>query len=47
MALVALSLNANPAVVTLHHLYRIILTVVQLSWVTKRGWFNTARDPKA
>ena len=27
MALVALSLNANPAFVTMHHLYRIILTV--------------------
>ncbi|RXV66773.1 aminopeptidase [Roseovarius sp. A46] len=28
MALVALSLNANPAFVTLHHIYRIVLTVL-------------------
>ncbi|MET4100696.1 membrane AbrB-like protein [Roseovarius sp. MBR-78] len=28
MALIALSLNANPAFVTLHHIYRIVLTVV-------------------
>jgi len=36
MALIALSLNANPAFVTLHHLYRIILTVVFLNHVSKR-----------
>lgn len=31
MALVALSLHANPAIVTLHHIYRIILTVIEMS----------------
>lgn len=40
MALVALSLNASPAVVTLHHLYRILLTVFSLSYITRRGWFS-------
>ena len=30
MALVALSLQANPAVVTAHHIWRIILTVIEL-----------------
>ncbi|WP_236045179.1 MULTISPECIES: AbrB family transcriptional regulator [Pseudooceanicola] len=40
MALIALSLNANPAVVTLHHLYRILLTTSSLVFVRKRGWFN-------
>ncbi|WP_010142093.1 AbrB family transcriptional regulator [Oceanicola sp. S124] len=44
MALVALSLNTNPAVVTMHHLYRIVLTVLCLGFVSKRGWFDT---PKA
>ncbi len=39
MALIALSLNANPAVVTLHHLYRIILTVVMLGVAKRRQWF--------
>ncbi|WP_231388599.1 AbrB family transcriptional regulator [Pseudooceanicola algae] len=43
MALVALSLNANPAVVTLHHLYRIILTVVMLGFVGRRDWLTTPR----
>lgn len=44
MALIALSLNANPAVVTIHHLYRIILTVMLLGIVRKRGWF-AAKKP--
>lgn len=35
MALVALSLHANPALVTLHHVYRILLTVLLLL-VTQR-----------
>ena len=30
MALIALTLNANPAFVTLHHIYRIVLTVLVL-----------------
>ncbi|WP_300547233.1 AbrB family transcriptional regulator [Roseovarius sp.] len=34
MALVALSLNANPAFVTLHHIYRILLTVLGLGAIT-------------
>ncbi|GGE25862.1 monooxygenase [Primorskyibacter flagellatus] len=36
MALIALSLNANPAFVTLHHVYRIILTVFVLTWAARR-----------
>ncbi|MGI3167697.1 AbrB family transcriptional regulator [Pseudooceanicola sp. C21-150M6] len=36
MALVALSLNANPAFVTMHHLYRIILTVVVIVRMSAR-----------
>jgi membrane AbrB-like protein len=35
MALVALSLQANPAFVTLHHIYRILLTVVVLGAITR------------
>jgi membrane AbrB-like protein len=35
MALVALSLQANPAFVTLHHIYRILLTVVTLGVITR------------
>lgn len=38
MSLIALSLAANPAVVTLHHLVRIFFTVVEMSFVRKRGW---------
>lgn len=36
MALIALSLNANPAFVTLHHIYRIILTVVVIGRAAKK-----------
>ena len=36
MALIALSLNASPAFVTLHHLYRILLTVVVIGRAAKR-----------
>ncbi len=43
MALIALSLNANPAVVTLHHLYRIILTVLLLAGVKRSGRFEKPR----
>jgi membrane AbrB-like protein len=35
MALVALSLNANPAFVTIHHIYRIVLTVLTLGVITR------------
>jgi membrane AbrB-like protein len=35
MALVALSLSANPAFVTLHHIYRILVTVLVIGTVTK------------
>jgi uncharacterized membrane protein AbrB (regulator of aidB expression) len=37
MALIALSLAANPAFVTGMHVYRIILTVILMGWATKRG----------
>ena len=41
MALVALSLSANPAVVTAHHIWRIILTVLEIGvvgrYVERRG----------
>ena len=36
MALVALSLHANPAFVTLHHVFRIIITVLGLGLVSRR-----------
>lgn len=40
MALVALSLQSNPALVTLHHIYRILVTVIALvlsaSWLKRR-----------
>lgn len=32
MALIALSLDANPAYVTLHHIFRIVVTVVLVAW---------------
>ncbi|KGM88632.1 Putative ammonia monooxygenase [Roseovarius mucosus DSM 17069] len=35
MALVALSLHANPAFVTIHHIYRIVLTVLTLGMITR------------
>ncbi|WP_319823660.1 AbrB family transcriptional regulator [Thalassovita sp.] len=35
MALVALSLHANPAIVTLHHIARIILTVIEMSFAVR------------
>lgn len=41
MALVALSLSANPAFVTLHHIFRILITVVALGlsakWLRRRA----------
>lgn len=43
MALVALSLNANPALVTLHHVYRIFLTVIGMGLAAR--WMGL-RDPK-
>jgi len=36
MALVALSLQANPALVTLHHIWRILITVLGLT-LTRRA----------
>jgi membrane AbrB-like protein len=39
MSLVALSLAANPTFVTLHHLVRILATVVELAVVRKMNWF--------
>ncbi|MYM54376.1 AbrB family transcriptional regulator [Thalassovita mangrovi] len=41
MALIALSLHANPAIVTLHHVYRIILTVIEMSVI---GRFRRAKQ---
>lgn len=35
MALIALSLQANPAIVTAHHIYRIILTVIEMSVIDR------------
>lgn len=35
MALIALSLQANPALVTAHHIYRIILTVVEMAVIAR------------
>ena len=39
MSLIALSLAANPAFVTLHHLIRILFTVGEMSIVRGKGWF--------
>ena len=39
MSLIALSLAANPAFVTLHHLLRILTTVAEMSLARRRGWF--------
>lgn len=39
MSLIALSLAANPTFVTLHHLVRIVATVVELAVVRKMNWF--------
>ena len=36
MSLIALTLSVNPALVSIHHLYRIILTVIILSLIDKR-----------
>ena len=36
MSLIALTLSANPALVSLHHLYRIILTVILLSLIDRK-----------
>lgn len=38
MSLIALSLAANPAIVTLHHLVRIMFTVAEMAVMRKRGW---------
>ncbi|CUH66578.1 membrane protein AbrB duplication [Thalassovita gelatinovora] len=35
MGLIALSLQANPALVTLHHVYRIILTVIEMAVIAR------------
>lgn len=35
MALIALSMHANPALVTLHHVYRIFLTVIEMTVLAK------------
>ncbi|MFU8880962.1 MAG: AbrB family transcriptional regulator [Rhodobacterales bacterium] len=35
MALIALSLQANPALVTAHHIYRIILTVLEMAAIAR------------
>jgi len=37
MSLIALSLSANPAFVTLHHLFRITLTVVSMTMIRRLG----------
>ena len=39
MSLIALSLAANPAFVTLHHLLRILFTVGEMSLARRKGWF--------
>lgn len=39
MSLIALSLAANPAFVTLHHLIRILFTVAEMSVARQKGWF--------
>ncbi len=39
MSLIGLSLAANPAFVTLHHLLRILFTVGEMSILRRKGWF--------
>ena len=39
MSLIALSLAANPALVTLHHIIRILFTVGEMSVARRMGWF--------
>lgn len=39
MSLIALSLAANPALVTLHHLLRILVTVGEMTLARRKGWF--------
>ena len=36
MALIALTLGTNPALVSLHHIYRILITVVAMGLVGRR-----------
>ncbi|OWU84984.1 aminopeptidase [Oceanicola sp. 22II-s10i] len=36
MALIALSLQANPAFVSVHHIYRIVLTIIVMTWGYRR-----------
>lgn len=43
MALVALSLAANPAFVTAHHIWRIILTVIEIALLSKLRPFPPAK----
>lgn len=43
MALVALSLHANPAIVTMHHIFRIILTVVEMMLAAR--WLKPQSSP--
>lgn len=38
MGLVALSISGNPAVVVLHHILRIVVTILTLSTILKLGW---------
>jgi uncharacterized membrane protein AbrB (regulator of aidB expression) len=45
MALIALSLHANPAFVTLHHIYRIILTVLMLGVLARFRPSRRAAQP--
>jgi membrane AbrB-like protein len=45
MALVALSLQANPAFVTLHHIYRILLTVLVIGTLTRLRSARPAAPP--
>ena len=44
MALVALSLHANPAIVTMHHIFRIILTVVEMTLAAR--WLKPQHRPE-
>ena len=50
MALVALSLHANPAFVTLHHVFRITVTVILLGlmkrWLGRRRPADAENDPR-
>lgn len=46
MSVIALSLNANPALVSLHHIARIVLTIIELTIVARLMGLGTTQDKR-